>query len=113
LVIGLIRRRYSVRERSSTRDARGERSSAYTEKFRCWGETPREGASNLSSSGGTRQSDNTFRLRVRYRPGYKVGDQLVDVGTSQVLYIHGVYVVDPQRAWLQIVAEESPVVQTP
>lgn len=113
MAAAMLRRRYSVRERPSARDGRGERPNAFAEKFRTWGETPREGVSRLTDDPGSRRSDNTFRLRVRYRPGYKVGDQLVDVGSGQILYIQGVFAADAQRAWLQIVAVESPVAETP
>jgi head-tail adaptor len=112
-VIGQIRRRFSVRSRSTARDGRGETSSTYTEKFRAWGEVPREGVSRLTDDPEARRSDGTFRLRFRYRPGFAIGDQIVDLGSNQALYVSGVYPVDTMRMWLQIVATESPVVQTP
>jgi len=108
-MIGHLRRRYSVRSRSTTRDARGELPNTYTEKFKVWGEVPRENAPRVSDDPGMRRSDGSMRLRVRWRSGFVIGDQLVDVGSGQIMYLTGFYPVDALRMWAQLVLSESPV----
>jgi head-tail adaptor len=109
MTIGDIRRRYSVRSRSTTRDARGERPNTYTEKFQVWGELPRENAPRLADDTGMRRSESTMRMRVRRRSGFEVGDQFVDIGSGQVMYLTGFHPVDAMRMWTQLLLSESPV----
>lgn len=108
-LIGSIRRRYSVRSRSETRDARGERAATYTEKFKVWGEVPRENAGRITDDAGMRSSEGSMRMRVRYRSGFAAGDQLVDVSSGQTMYVQHFFPVDQLRMWMQLILSESPV----
>lgn len=106
---GALRGRYSVRSRSVTRNALGEREATYTEKFAAWGEIPREGTGQLADDPGFRRSEAAWRLRFRYRTDFAIGDQLVDQVTSKALYVTGVFPLDALRQWVQVTASESPV----
>lgn len=98
-----------MRSRSTTRDGRGELANAYAEKFKVWGELPRENSPRVTDDPGMRRSESSMRLRVRYRSGFVIGDQLVDTGNGQVMYLTGFFPIDHLRVWAQLVLSESPV----
>lgn len=107
--IGDLRVRYSVRVRSETRSTIGERSVAYVEKFQAWGEMPREGIGQVADDPSFRRSEASYRLRFRYRPGFAIGDQLVDLSSGRTLYVTSASPADRLRQYVQISASESPV----
>lgn len=107
-MIGGHRRRYSVLGRPQVRDDRGERPTEYTHKFNIWGEAPREGSSTLRQDFGTLQSEDTLRLRTRYRTDIEIGDRLKDHGTRAEYDIRSVLDVDGRRRYLQLVAAIRP-----
>lgn len=107
-MIGGHRRRYAVRGRPTVRDDRGERPTEYVHKFDIWGEAPRDGSSNLRQDFGTLQSEDTLRLRVRYRQGIDIGDQLVDRATEATYDVRSVLDLDGRRRYLQLVVAIRP-----
>lgn len=108
-MLGDCRSRYSVRSRSATRDARGERHDSYTEKFLVWGEPPREASTELAKDSGALRSIDALRLRVRWRPNIRVGDQIVDLSTGNAFYIHSVTDVPGfYRLYLQLIVSIEP-----
>jgi SPP1 family predicted phage head-tail adaptor len=98
-----LRERYSVRARAEVRDGRGVRPETFTEKFKIWGEVPREGTSRESEA----RSEDVLRLRVRYRTDIAIGDQLVSSGGT-VYDIRATFDVDGLRRYLQLVVSISP-----
>lgn len=109
MTIGALRRRYSIRSRSTARDGRGERAQTYTEKFVVWGEPPREGSTSIGEDVGALRSEETLRFRIRFRENVNIGDQAVDVANGRVYYIRSVAdVAGPYRHYLQIVAAQQP-----
>jgi hypothetical protein len=107
--IGDCRNRYSVRGRVGSRDSRGERPDSYVEKFQAWGEPPREGTTALTKDVGALRSVDTLRLRVRWQPGFEVGDQLVDLASNNAYYVHSVADVPGfYRLFLQLVVGVEP-----
>lgn len=101
-----LRRRYSVRSRSQTRDDRGVRSSTYVHKFYIWGEEPRDGSTTTFRDTGALRTEETLRLRTRYTANINVGDQLVS--SEHTLFIRSAVDVDGRRRWLQLVTARSP-----
>lgn len=101
-----LRNRYSVRRRSESRDARGERSTTYVHQFYVWGEVPRSGSTGVRSDGGAQRSDTNLRFRVRYTPDIRVGDQMVC--DSTVLYVQQALDLDGLKKLAQIVASQQP-----
>jgi hypothetical protein len=109
ITIGNCRNRYSVRERSTDRDSRGERPDSFTEKFQVSGESPRDGSTVLAKDVGALRSIDTLRFCVRWRPGIKVGDQIVDVASGRKFYIHSATDVPGfYRQFLQLVVATEP-----
>lgn len=108
-MLGEMRRRYSVRARPEQRDARGERSLVYTEKFKVWGEDPREGSGSLSAEVGGARSSVTYRFRTTYSTAFVVGDQLVDVGNGATFYVQSATpAAGRYRQQTQLVVTQSP-----
>src|SRR5690606_24333482 len=101
-----LRRKYSVRSRSETRDSRGVRSQNYDHKFYIWGEEPRDGSTSIQRDVGGMRSEEVLRLRTRYVTGINVGDQLVSGDVT--LYVRSAVDLDGMRRWVQIVAARSP-----
>lgn len=101
-----LRRRFSVRSRSTERDDRGERVATYQHKFSIWTEEPRDGSTQLSLVSGAARTQDTVRMRARFRTDVEVGDQLVD--TRGAFIISSVTDVDGTGRWLQIVAQRAP-----
>jgi len=105
-MIGKLRRRYSVRGRTGARNVLGERDDAYTHKFFIWGEAPREGTGNIRSEAGALRTEDTLRLRTRFRTDIDIGDQLAD--GSLLYFVRSVLDVDGRRHYLQLVASLTP-----
>lgn len=107
--LGDLRNRYSVRGRSTARDARGERPDSFTEKFKVYGEPPRDSSTVLAKDAGALRSVDTLRFRVSWRQGINVGDQIVDVGSGRAFYIHSVTDVPGfYRQFLQLIVAVEP-----
>jgi hypothetical protein len=68
-----------------------------------WGEIPREGSTRIFDA----QSEDTLRLRTRYRSGFVVGDQLVS-SDGTTYYVRSFLDADGRKRWLQIVASLRP-----
>lgn len=103
-----LTRRYSVRERTTARDDRGVRGNTYTEKFKVWGELPREARTASFSDGGVLRSEDVLRFRCRYHPDIQLGDQFVDLANGWTMYVTSVLPLDTTRQRLQIVATQQP-----
>lgn len=103
---GPLRRRYLVQSRAQARNEIGERKDEYTTKFAIWGESPRDGSAALRADAGALRSEDTLRLRTRFRTDIDIGDRLVD--GPAILYIRSALDVDGRRRYLQIVASLTP-----
>lgn len=104
--VGNLRRRYSVRGRSTDRNELGERESAYTHKFYIRAEAPREGSATIRGESGVLRSEDSLRLRTRYRTDIDLNDQLVDGST--VYYVRSILDLSGRRRWLQMTVSLTP-----
>lgn len=108
--IGKLRRHFSIRERSTTKDNLGERENTYTEVFKVWGHL-RNGRQATRDQRGVPVTEDTLMLTTHYRKGFKPGrvQQAVDLQTDRVYWIDSVLDVDERRQWIEAVCVEQRV----
>jgi SPP1 family predicted phage head-tail adaptor len=80
------------------------RTESYAEKFKVWGEIPREGQTRIADT----VSEDTLRLRTWYRTDIEIGDQLVSLSNGATYYVRSVLDADGRRRHLQLVLSLSP-----